>query len=925
MVNQTLDLLALNETRLDDSVDDNLIAINGYTIIRKDRNRSGGGVCIYLRNSINFITRSDVIADEIEAVCVDIKKPNTKPFTVLACYRPPTSYASENNVFFQKFEHLIALLDHEDKEIIILGDLNCDYSAEIPNSHTKKLLSLAETYQFDQLIKDHTRITQASRTTIDLVLTNEPNKIVKSGVVHLGFSDHSLIYTIRKITVPKQVNHKYSTTRSFKRFNLNQFLDDLKQINWNSLDNLNNANDMWSTWKQMFLSIIDKHAPLKTKRIKGKKCPWLTPLVRRHLILRDTLKKQFVKTNNPIIWDKFKEARNLANKTVNSAKTEYYHSHIKSNVNNPKESWNIINQLLCRKSSDTSITQLKINNQIFTEPLDISNALNEHFTKIGPSLAKDFPENFNHFEKYIIPAECNFSLKSTDTNTVERLLNQLSADKASGLDNIPCRLIKAAAPLISSSLCKIFNLSLLTGVFPEDLKMAKVVPIHKGSTKADPNNFRPISIISAIAKVFERIVYNQLNNYLSTNNLLTKYQSGFRQLHSTVTALLDATNDWYMNIDQGLLTSVVFLDLKKAFDTVDHTILLRKLELYGITGIALNWFKSYLVNRMQCCSVDGKLSSPRNIFCGVPQGSILGPLLFLIYINDLPYCLNYSKARMFADDTNISTSAETLDELQSLVNKDLDCINSWLLANKLTLNMTKTEFIIIGSGNRIKNIVNPINIILGNQSLSRVKSSKSLGVIIDDGLIWDEQIDSIVKKISRAIAGLRTVRRFLPFNTLKMLYKSLIEPLFDYCAIVWNNINLTQSDRLQRLQNRAARVITKSPYEIRSLDILSDLSWDTLAVRRSKHVLIMMYKIMYNQAPLYLIDQFHRVIDTTYYNLRNNDINLKLPKPNTDYLKKSFIYQGVQAWNALPSEFRKQTTILNFKKKLTVSPPTNIL
>ena len=193
--------------------------------------------------------------------------------------------------------------------------------------------------------------------------------------------------------------------------------------------------------------------------------------------------------------------------------------------------------------------------------------------------------------------------------------------------------------------------------------MAKVVPIHKGCAGDDPNKYRPISINSTIAKVFERIVYNQLYDNLSTNNILSKYQSGFRQLHLTVTALLDSTNDWYVNADQGLLISVV-LDLKKAFDTVDHTILLRKLEPYGITGTERNWFKSYLHNRKQSCSIDGKLSLPRMISSGVPQGSILGPLLFIIYINDLPYFLNYSKARMFADDINITTTAETLDELK---------------------------------------------------------------------------------------------------------------------------------------------------------------------------------------------------------------------------------------------------------------------
>ena len=267
---------------------------------------------------------------------------------------------------------------------------------------------------------------------------------------------------------------------------------------------------------------------------------------------------------------------------------------------------------------------------------------------------------------------------------------------------------------------------------------------------------------------------------------------------------------------------------------------------------------------------------------------------------------------MLADDTNITTSVETFDELQHLVNYDLKNTNQWLLANKLTVSLTKTGFMIIGSDNRIRNLIKPCVFKLGNHRLSQVLSTRSVGLIIDNKLTWEEHVNHFAKEITRAIAGLRMVRKYVPFGTLMTLYNSLIQPLFDYCGPVWNNINVTQNDRLQKLQNRIARVISKSPLELRSQEILTNLGWDSIAIRRSKQILVTMHKIMYNRAPNYVIDKFSRVMDTTHYNLRNNDINLIFINPKSEYFKKSVIYQGVKGWNPLSSDQRNIYLLRSF-------------
>jgi len=364
--------------------------------------------------------------------------------------------------------------------------------------------------------------------------------------------------------------------------------------------------------------------------------------------------------------------------------------------------------------------------------------LNNFFIEIGPTLTRNVTNVDTTYEEFLCATTKQFNFEEITSAHILSLLSKLCKSKATGLDKISAKLLREYPDLIAESLTIIFNQSLLTGIFPDDWKSARVTPLYKNSGKGNnPTNYQPISVIPVMAKVFERVVYDQLYHYLTANRILSRYQSGFRSLHSTVTALLEATDSWAMNIDRGLVNTVVFLDLKKAFDTVDHNILLKKLQYYGIRSSCHEWFTSYLNNRTQTCQINCSVSTSKLVKCGVPHGTILGPLLFLLYINDLPNCLYFSQPRMYADDTSLTFSSADLNCISDGLNYDLDGVFIWLSANKLTLNLTKTEFMLVASRQKLSTLSETPSFSRNEHPVLQVSSAKSLGMHIDQNLNWE--------------------------------------------------------------------------------------------------------------------------------------------------------------------------------------------
>ena len=386
---------------------------------------------------------------------------------------------------------------------------------------------------------------------------------------------------------------------------------------------------------------------------------------------RDFLKKKAVKHSLQRYHELYKNCRNRVNKLIEDTKATYFKNKLE-NIKHSKEGWKTINLLLNKKSKSTQIHEIKDGDNILTWDKNLASAFNNYLSKIGSNLSKKIPSNNINPLSYVKPVSEVFNLTNISKADLRREISKAKSGKSAGLDKISNKLLKAAGETIITSLQHIFNLSIDTGIFPDEMKHTKVTPIYKSGDKKDCGNYRPIFVTSAVAKILEKLVCKQLNFFLEYNEIISINQSGFRSHHSTETALLHLTNQCLVNMDKGHINGVLFLDLKKAFDTVDHEILISKLELNGVRGNALQWFSSYLSGRKHVCKINHELSNPILNTCGVPQGSNLGPLLFLIYINDLPNCQKFTKASMFADDTNMHCQADSAADIEAMINSDLN-------------------------------------------------------------------------------------------------------------------------------------------------------------------------------------------------------------------------------------------------------------
>ena len=570
--------------------------------------------------------------------------------------------------------------------------------------------------------------------------------------------------------------------------------------------------------------------------------------------------------------------------------------------------------------------------------MSVAEKFNSFYTNVASKLVEKLPfcqnvfgRNFvlNYYaSKGVIPN--NFALSIVYENTILKYLNKLSDNKATGLDGISSRFVRDSASIITCPLTHIVNLSIIQGSVPDDLKSARVIPLYKKNDKTEVGNYRPVSILSIISKIFERVVYDQVVGYLDDKKLLYSFQSGFRRGFSTETCLIHLSDFIRFNMDKGNLVGMVLLDLQKAFDTVDHGILLMKLEAIGLHGDAIRWFRSYLSDRNQLVDVSGIFSTEAPITCGVPQGSILGPLLFLIYVNDMSAAVN-DKVLLYADDSCILVTGKSRSDIEEQLSKDLEVIGTWLVNNKLSLHLGKTESILFGSKPKIRN-GSTLNISCNGATISATSSVKYLGATLDQNLSGETIAMAVIGKANSRLKFLYRKSKFLTMHTRKLLVSSLIQCHFDYSCSFWYP-GLTQflKSRLQSTQNKLVRFVL-------GLDNRSHvgeeqfvyLNWLPVSKRVDQIMLGHVHKIRYGLAPDYMGEHFIPLKTVHSRNTRSNVfVTNNCPSVVNDFQfndtgifakprvkgfgEKSFVSRGVLLWNDLPQSLRDIPKSSNFK------------
>ncbi len=507
----------------------------------------------------------------------------------------------------------------------------------------------------------------------------------------------------------------------------------------------------------------------------------------------------------------------------------------------------------------------------------------------------------------------SFKLTAVTEEKVLKLLSSLNITKATGCDNISARFLKDFAHEIASPLTFIINMSLHSGVVPDDFKTARVVPLFKKGNSNFEGNYRPVSILPVVSKIFERLVYDQYYSYLCSNDLIYKYQSGFRKMFSTDHALTFLADNIRLNMDKGLYTGVILLDLQKAFDTVDHEILLTKLRATGADVNTVNWFRSYLCNRKQFVDVDNTFSDKESIKCGVPQGSILGPLLFTIYVNDMCNAVQCDLF-LYADDSMLLVNGRNVKEIESLLELEMEKLCIWLESNKLSLHLGKTETILFGSKKKLKK-TSKLNVTCNNVKLESKTCVKYLGAQIDQDMSGKTMGLYTIGKINNGLKFLYRKSNFLDYEQRKLLCNALLQPRFDYgCNAFYRGLEKSLKHKLQTAQNKIIRYIlgydsrhhlaVKDFKKVKYLDVNSRVDYLSLNV---------MYNVYNNTAPSYLCT-FKKSSEVHSYSTRNSKLSYVIPDVKTQG-KLSFKYNGAKLWNNLADHIKLVESKNDYKKK----------
>ena len=911
-------VIGISETWLSESP--HSTDINGFKFLHKHRlNRVGGGVGLYVSNDLEFKLREDLSisnVDIVESLFIEVTRPREKNVVVGIVYRPPNQRVDD---FVSSNNELLDKISRENKICFLMGDFNVNLMNYQHHQLTGQFLDGMYSNMFFPLITRPSRITSHTATLIDNIFVNNFFERSRSGLIFTDISDHLPVFSIHSDT--RLVNRCRQNPVFFRDKNpdnIPSFIEKLESVDWSSLKDFDEPNTSYNRFLELYSGIYNGCFPLKrvTRKQRRLKKPWLTKALLKSIKRKNDLYKKYLRVPSMVNASLYKTYKNKLNHTLRLAKRLYYEKKLQDVKSNIHATWKILNEVLNRKKSKPQVnTVFRSDNLEISDPIEVANRFSSYFSSIGPNLARKIlsPPCQSHKDFLSGAFRESIFFNPTTKDEIITIAQSFASGKAAGYDSIPMSVIKESIQVISEPLAHIINLSIAHGIVPDQMKIARVVPLFKAEDPSLFTNYRPVSILPSFSKFLERIIYNRILDYMTNLHILCDNQFGFRKNHSTTLALIDLHDKISSALDNGELAVGVFLDLSKAFDTVDHSILFDKLEHYGIRGLSLKWVKSYFSNRLQFVEYNGHVSSRNNISCGVPQGSILGPLFFLLYINDINNASKILQLILFADDTNVFLSHKDADCLANILNTELNKLSIWFRANKLSLNLKKTKFMVFKPSQKRKS--HDIQLFINDYKLDQVKETIFLGVILDENLNWKSEISHVANKVSKSIGIIRKSNFYLSTKSLRTLYFSLVYPYFFYCNLVWASTYKSNLVRLEILQKRVVRTIAKTDPYAHTDPIFRNLGISKLHDMHLLQLGLFMYSHQYRTLPLKFDCKFTLQKEIHSYHTRNSHL-YRSPLCRTNIKQFSVFYQGPKFYNSLSTEIVNSPSSVSFKKAL---------
>ena len=916
-------------------------------------------IVVYTHNSLVVKRRFDLEDNKISAIWLEAGLPRQKKILICQAYREWKYLDQGNdisNTIDSQLERWLIFLDRweqalmEGKEVIVMKDANLDLlkwtKSDLPsNDSTKRLQPLIESLfrrifplGVAQLVDVPTRAWPGQpESGLDHIYSNRREKLSDVYTESAGGSDHKLI-KITRFSKSLKRNVRYVRKRMYKNFMDEKFCQEVRELRF--WDIFACENPSWAaqmlTYKMS--NILDKMAPVRTVQVRTKYAAWLSSDTKKLLKVRNEAHEKAMKTKHQDDWRNYKNLRNTATAKMKLEKRAWEKHKLDNSEQNSSILWkNVKGWLNWGKSGPP--TQLFHEGKVVNSPADIAGTMNSFFTnkvnKLRSTISPAITDPLAKLRESLLNRDCSLRFHAVSPDEVLKAIRKLKNSKATGVDHIDTRIVKLVAEDILPALTHIINLSITKSEFPCSWKHAKVIPLLKKGDTLNPKNYRPVALLPIFSKVLERIVFNQMVKYLDENQLLNPNHHGSRHSHSTTTALLQMYDQWVEEAEEGYLVGVMMIDLSAAFDMVDHPLLLQKLELLGLEQSAIDWFQSYLSHRTQSVFVDGYLSPPLDLICGVPQGSILGPLMYIIFTNDMPdlvhshevdykdpkpHCRECGSTVCYVDDATFSFGNSDPEVVTQTLNTQYRNIAKYMNSNKLVINDEKTQLVVM-SNKATANRRSEVTLTAGQHLIERTASAKLLGGLISEDLKWKVNLltgkDSIIKQLRSRVNGLSLISSRATFGTRLMVANGLVVSKICYLIQLWGGCDNYLLQPLQVLINKAARIVTGCNRYTSTKRLMNKCKWLSIKQMIFYQTVAMAHKTKVNKSPIYMYRKFSSVYPYSTRQADGGCIRLGLEFTSKKSIcHDSYRYRAASNYNSIPSEIRLSRNVGIFKHKL---------